>query len=174
MSCKPTSAAKIEAGAFIIPVGILLVTFGVIALKAERGGFAWGVAVPCLLFGLVAIGIGTGIAVRTAGQVAEITRDFEEAPTEMLAKELPRMQEVNANFKYTFVAFGLAVVVGLALIFLFRTDWARGLGPALILVGAIGFLIDGFAERRAVPYASALVELAKQHQIAQDNGPIKR
>lgn len=99
MSCKPTSAAKIEAVAFIIPVGILLVTFGVIALKAERGGFAWGVAVPCLLFGLVAIGIGTGIAVRTAGQVAEITRGYEEAPTEMLAKELPRMQKVKCQLQ---------------------------------------------------------------------------
>ncbi len=38
------------------------------------------------------------------------------------------------------------------------------LGPALILVGAIGFLIDGFAERRAQPYTDALESLAAEQE----------
>jgi len=33
----------------------------------------------------------------------------------------------------------------------------------LILVGAIGLLVDGFAERRAVPYTAALEMIAEQH-----------
>lgn len=160
---------QIEAIAFIIPVGVLLTAFGAVALKVERGGFAWGTAVPCILFGLVAIGVGAGIALRTPGQVADITRGYEEAPVAMIEKELPRIQKVNADFKVYFAAFGLAVAIGLALIFLVRTDWARGVGPALILVGAIGFFIDGFAERRAVPYTSALEELAEQHQVLREN-----
>ena len=53
---------QIEAIAFIIPIGVLLTAFGVIALKVERGGFAWGTAVPCILFGLLLIGVGAGIA----------------------------------------------------------------------------------------------------------------
>jgi len=43
---------KLEAFWFILPVGILLFIFGIVALKAERGGFAWGVAIPCLIFGI--------------------------------------------------------------------------------------------------------------------------
>lgn len=162
---------KLEAIAFIIPIGILLVAFGAVALKVERGGFAWGAAIPCFLFGLVLIATGAGIAGRTAGQVAEITKSFEEAPTTMLQKELPRIQKVNANFEVTFIAFGVAAAIGLALIFLVRTDWAKGLGSVLILIGAIGFLIDGFAERRAVPYTAALEKLAQQHQVVLENGP---
>jgi hypothetical protein len=160
---------QIEAIAFIIPVGILLTAFGLIALKVERGGFAWGTAVPCVLFGLVLIAVGAGVALRTPGQVAEIVKVFEQAPAVMIEKELPRMQKVNANFKVAFIAFGVAVAVGLALIFLIRTNWALGLGPALIPVGAIGFFIDGFAERRAIPYTSLLVELAEQHQVLKEN-----
>ena len=68
---------KIEAIWFILPIGVLLVAFGVMALKAERGGFAWGVAIPCFLFGIVLIAIGAGISLRTAGQVDEITRGFK-------------------------------------------------------------------------------------------------
>jgi len=43
---------KLEAFWFILPVGILIFFFGIVALKAERGGFAWGVARPCLIFGI--------------------------------------------------------------------------------------------------------------------------
>ena len=38
--------------------------------------------------------------------------------------------------------------------------------PALLIVGAMGFLIDGFAERRSRPYTAALEALAQQHGVA--------
>ena len=40
---------KIEALFFILPIGLALIAFGAVALKAEHGGFAWGVAVPAIL-----------------------------------------------------------------------------------------------------------------------------
>jgi hypothetical protein len=33
----------------------------------------------------------------------------------------------------------------------------------LILISAIGLLVDGFAERRAIPYTAALKEIAGKH-----------
>lgn len=81
------------------------------------------------------------------------------------------MEKVNANFRFTFYALGVLVAVGLALVLLVHTDWARGLGPALILAGAIGFFIDGFAERRAVPYTVALENVAEQYQVVPENRP---
>jgi len=154
---------KIEALAFILPVGLLLVAFGAVALKVERGGFAWGVAVPCFVFGLVLISIGASIGWRTANQVAEIANGFDSAPAEMVGTELPRMQQVDALFKQTYIAFAAATVVALVLIFAVRSDWARGLGAALVLIAGIGFLIDGFASRRTVPYSKALEQLAQEH-----------
>jgi uncharacterized membrane protein len=162
---------KLEAIAFIVPIGILLVAFGVIALKVERGGFAWGVAVPCFLFGLIFFGTGAGITARTATQVAEIKKAYERAPAAMVQAELPRMQKVNANFRTTFMAFGALAALGLAMPFLFRADWSRGAGAVLVLTGAIGLLIDGFAEQRAVPYTAALEQVAAQHQLGREYAP---
>ena len=159
---------KLEALFFILPVGIALAAFGAVALKAERGGYAWGVAIPCFLFGLVLIGTGIGVGARTSGQVAELKKGFEQAPAATVAKELPRMQKVNTNFRTTFFAFGVLAAIGLGLHYLFSTSWGRGLGAVLLLIGAIGLLVDGFAERRAEPYTAALKEVASQHEGGND------
>jgi hypothetical protein len=152
---------KLEALLFIVPLGLALVGFAVVALRVERGGFAWGVAGPCLLFGLVALVTGGTVAARTDRQVAALERSWAEAPAELARAELPRMEKVNADFRTYFAGFAVLVAAGLALVLLVRQPWGRGLGPALILVGALGFLIDGFASRRAVPYTAALEELAR-------------
>jgi hypothetical protein len=162
---------KLEALAFILPTGVVLVALAAVALKVERGGFAWGVAVPCALFGLVLIGTGVGVGARTAGQVAALEHSYREAPAVMIGKELPRMQKVNTNFRITFFALGVLAAIGLALHYLGGAGWGRGLGSVLILAGAVGLLIDGFAERRAVPYTAALEELAAQHGVGDAHSP---
>jgi len=151
---------KLEAIWFIVPLGLALVGFAMVALRVERGGFAWGVAAPCLLFGLVALATGGTVAARTDRQVAALERAYAASPAEMASSELPRMEKVEADFRTTFVCFCILCAAGLALVALVRAGWARGLGSALLLVGSLGFLIDGFASRRAVPYTTALVELA--------------
>ena len=72
---------KLEAWFFIFPVGVLLLAFAAVALKVERGGFAWGVAIPCVLAGLALIGTGIGVGSRTSGQVKELVRGYETAPS---------------------------------------------------------------------------------------------
>jgi hypothetical protein len=42
---------RIESLHFIVPIGIAMVAFAAVTLRAERGGFAWGLAVPLVLFG---------------------------------------------------------------------------------------------------------------------------
>jgi lipoprotein signal peptidase len=74
------------------------------------------------------------------------------------------MKKVNDNWPIYLSTWTVLVLVGLGLRFGLKADWAHGLGPALILVGAIGFLIDGFAERRAQPYTDALETLAAEHE----------
>ena len=153
---------KLEAFFFILPAGLVLLGLAAAALKAESGGFAWGVAVPCALFGLVLVGTGLGVGLRTDNQVAELRRAYEEAPAAMAAEELPRMEKVNANFRSTFIAFGVLAVLGVVLILGVRSDWAVGLGSVLVLASGIGFLVDGFASRRAVPYTAELIAISGQ------------
>lgn len=49
-------------------------------------------------------------------------------------------------------------VIGLALRILMKNDFAHGLGIALVFFSGVALLIDGFAERRARIYTSALME----------------
>jgi len=49
-------------------------------------------------------------------------------------------------------------VIGLALRFLMKNDFAHGVGIALVFFSGVALLIDGFAERCARIYTSALME----------------
>ena len=155
---------RLEALYYILPAGLLLIGLAVTALATDRGGFGWGLAVPLIGFGLVAIATGLHVGLRTPAQLETLQAQYREAPTEMLADERPRMEAVNANWPRLVAAWTALVVIGLGIRFGFRADWAQGLGPALVLIGAIGFLIDGFAERRARPYPAAVDHLALEHE----------
>lgn len=154
---------RIEALYYILPAGLLLIGMAATALATDRGAFGWSMAVPLALFGLVAVATGVNIGWRTPGQVAAIEQSLQASPADMLAEEIPRMEKVNANWPMLVASWTALVVLGLALRFGIAADWAHGLGPALILIGALGFLIDGFAERRARPYTAALTALATEH-----------
>jgi len=155
---------RLEALCFIVPIGVAMLAFAAVTLRAERGSFAWGLAIPLILFGVFAIGVGAAVGLRTAGQVAAVEAGFHRDPAAMLSDELPRMQTVNANWPTYIRMWTVLVLVGLGLRFGMKSDWAHGVGPALILIGALGFLIDGFAERRARPYTEALQLLAAEHR----------
>ncbi len=157
--CTPTSEGeKTEALCFILPVGLALLALAVTAIKAESGGFAWGVAIPCALFGLIFTATGIGVGARTAGQVAGIAQRYQDGPAALARAELERIQKVSRNFRLTFVVSGILTAIGLAIHYLAGPNLGRGLGAAIMLVSAIGLLVDGFAERRAEPYTDALKE----------------
>ncbi len=151
---------KLEAIYFILPAGLALVGFGIVAFKAERGGFAWGAAVPAIVFGLLLIATGLGIGLRTKSQVAALEEAHAESPVAMVQAELPRMEKVNKNFRATYFVFGALAALGLILHYA-GMGWSRSLGAVLVLGGGLGLLIDGFAERRAEPYTAALEQLAQ-------------
>lgn len=151
---------RIEALYFIIPAGLVMFALAGTALKAEGGAFGIAMAVPLIVFGLAFFGTGVGVGLRTNAQVAQLEAEYAASPTAMAEKELPRMRKVNANWPIYLTTWTVLVVVGLAVRFGLSADWAHGLAPGLILAGAIGFLIDGFAERRSRPYTAALEALS--------------
>lgn len=154
---------KIEAAFFIAPAGLVLLVVGIAALRAERGGFGWGVAVPCIGFGLVLLAVGIGVAGRTSGQVTALLGGYQASPAEMLRDEVARMHTVVRNFAITLPVFGAVAGLGLLVRFVLPWEWAKGAGPVLVLVGGIGLLIDGIADRRATPYVAALEAAAQEH-----------
>jgi hypothetical protein len=147
---------RAEALGFILPTGLALLGFAVVATKVERPAFGWGVAIPCIAFGTLAVAIGLTVGLRTPTQVTRLEAAFAATPSAMVAQELTRIREVGRLFDLYAKGHLLCVLLGVALRFLSRADWARGSGPALILVAAFGLMIDGFAHRRCAPYVAAL------------------
>ena len=150
---------KLEALWFIVPIGVALLVLAGVALRVERGGFAWGIAIPAVLFGLVLLGTGIGVGARTSGQVAALDQQHRTEPAALRTAELARMEVVNASFRTYFITSGVVAALGLILVFAVPTDWARGAGAVLLLVASLVLLIDGFASRRAEPYVAALEAL---------------
>ncbi|MER2560430.1 MAG: hypothetical protein ABTQ32_06925 [Myxococcaceae bacterium] len=157
---------RAEALFFIAPAAVLLFVVAGAALKSEGGAFGVGMAVPMVVFGLVALGTGLAVGFRTPAQVATLEAEYAASPKAMVEKELPRMRKVNANWPIYLATWTALVLAGLVLRFGLKAEWAHGLGPGLLIVGAMGFLIDGFAERRSRPYTAALEALAQQHGVA--------
>lgn len=156
---------RVEALFFIAPAALILFVVAGAAVKSEGGAFGIGMAVPMVLFGLVALGTGLAVGLRTPSQMATLEAEYAASPKVMVEKELPRMRKVNANWPIFLGTWAALVLVGLALRFGLTAEWAHGVGPGLIIVGAMGFLIDGFAERRSRPYTAALEALAQQHGV---------
>ncbi len=150
---------KLEAALFIAPVGLLFLALAFGAWRSESGGFMWGTVIPAALIGLILLGTGIGVATRTAGQVETIERSYAEDPSGLAQVELPRMHQVMQLFSRTLPTFAVLVVLGLLLRYGVRSGWAAGLGAVLVAGGGVGMLIDGFAERRALPYIAALEAL---------------
>lgn len=162
---------RIESFYYIVPAGLLLLGMAATAVISDRGSFGWGMGVPLGLVGVVVLVVGIYVGARTPGQLAELERAYEQDPAAMVAEELPRMEKVNENWPRLVATWAGLVVLGVGLRFAFKADWAHGVGPALIVVGAVGFLIDGFAERRARPYTQALESLAAEQGVGGPSPP---
>ena len=147
---------KIEALVFILPIGLLSLVFGAWLFTDGSSGFARGVATPFLLMGLLMTTVGGVVGYRAPGQVAQFQQALQTDPQAALAVESQRMKKVNAAWSKYLLLWGLMGVLGLGLRFATVGDFSQGLGIALVLFAGVGLMVDGFAERRAHAYGSAL------------------
>jgi hypothetical protein len=155
---------RIEALCYILPAGVILLGLAATAWASHKNGFGVGLAVPLVVLGLTTVAVGIAVGLKTPNQVDQLESAYRDDPAAMVSKELPRMQAVNENWPRLVMTWASLILIGMTLRFLLRHDWAHGAGIALILCGAVGLLIDGFAERRARPYTDELERLSVEHQ----------
>jgi hypothetical protein len=147
---------KIEALVFILPLGLLSLVFAAWLLSDNPDGFTRGVALPFAVMGVVMVGAGGVVGYRTPAQVRALEAGLQATPGPALEAELARMERVNRAWPRYLVLWAACGVVGLLLRFATRGDFTQGLGISLVFFAGVGLLVDGFAERRARPYAAAL------------------
>lgn len=150
---------KFEALVFILPLGLLSLVFGGWLYVDGVTTFNKGVAIPFLLMGLLMTTIGATVGFRTPAQLLHLQTQVQTAPESTRIAEIKRMDKVNNAWKFYLIIWGLFGVVGLIFRFAIPTDFAQGLGIALIFFSGVGLLVDGFAERRTHPYMKALTEI---------------
>lgn len=153
---------RTEALFFIVPIGFLSLVFAGIVYRTQQGGFMWGIVIPFVLLGLALLATGAVVGLRTPGQVEHLAALYEADKAAFIAEEMPRMEQVNANWPRYVAMYVVFLVIGSLLRFAVHEDWALSAGTALLLFAAIGLFIDGFAERRADPYTKALEELSSR------------
>ena len=147
---------KVEALVFILPIGLLSLVFGGWLLSEGDGGFTRGVALPFLVMGLVASVVGGVVGFRTPSQVKTLEASIARAPEQAVSEEIFRMEKVNRAWPQYLAVWAVFGVAGLVLRFALKSDFAQGLGIALVFFSGVCLLIDGFAERRARPYTEVL------------------
>lgn len=140
----------------LVALGVVLLGAALWVWRTQSGPFAWWLLVPLAVLGVGALGGGAAFARKTDVQVAALTAELAARPAALVAAESARMEKVNANWPRLKLAWAVIAILAIVLLEVVKRDWSSGLGLALMLIATLGFFIDVFAERRAVPYTEAL------------------
>ena len=160
-------AEKQESLLFLI-VGIAAIMLALIFFIFIRSNplFYKGAAIPLLAIGIVQCVVGFTVYSRSNKQMNEVAYNIGMEPVSYTrTQELPRMETVMKNFviyRWVEIAF---ILIGVGLIFLFRTNPDRsfwyGLGITLAIQAFLMLGADFFAERRGGVYTEELENLVK-------------
>ncbi|MGH9369270.1 MAG: hypothetical protein ACRD3M_16540 [Thermoanaerobaculia bacterium] len=141
--------AEKQAGALAAALGLLAFAFS--SLLWRTGTPLRAMVWPVALVGLVEIGVGAGLILRTDGQGERLRKGLASRPVETRAAELSRMERVNRSFRVIEALEVLLFASPAALLLRARPAWAAA-GMGLLVQASVMLVFDLFAERRAHAY----------------------
>lgn len=145
-----------------IAQGKLMLLVGAIALLATI--FAWksggellrGMLIPMVLIVLIATGYGGFMQIGRVAYVKDLAERYENDPEGSRAAEIARVQNDCKNYRMMNYIWSAFFVAGVALVFIAGSGTWKGLGLGLIVLSAVGFVLDNFLHERAAVYLKAL------------------
>jgi hypothetical protein len=155
------NAEKKESLLFLI-MGLVAIIAAILFFVVGKTTFFKGLAIPCILIGLLHIVVGFTVYKRSDNQRTDIAYQYSMANGHAPAAEITRMQKVMKDFAtYRYTEIFLAIV-GIVLVLLFRTNLDRqfwyGFGIALAIEALLSLGADYFAEKRGHVYIKALTD----------------
>jgi hypothetical protein len=141
---------------------LILVAGGVCLIAAAwlwfwvREPFARGLAATLLLTAALGLGVGGSVYFRTDRQVTQLLELQRADQVRFAAEEGPRIHAVVRSFGQYRVGYAIAVILALGFVFLSARPLFHGMAVGLLVLAALGFTIDFYAEARAVQYVHAL------------------
>lgn len=146
---------KSEALLILLAGGVCLITAAWLWFWI-REPFARGLASALLLTAALGLGVGGSVYFRTDSQVQQLLELQRTDRVRFAAEEGPRIHAVVRSFGQYRVGYAIAVILALGLVFLSGRPLFQGVAVGLLILAALGFTIDFYAEARAVQYVHAL------------------
>ena len=149
------SGEKSEA-ALILLAGALCLAVASWLWFAVRQPFARGIAGALLLSAALGLGVGGSVYFRTDDQVRQLLELQARDPGRFAVEEGPRIRAVVRSFALYRIGYAVAVLLALCCVFVLGRPVFHGVAVGLLVLAALGFTIDYYAEARAVDYVRAL------------------
>lgn len=153
-------SAEKQGSLFFLSVGIVAVIAALILFFVLKTPFYKGAAIPMIIVGLIAGGIGFTFYNRSDDDRIRNVYAYDLNPDELKQKEYPRMQKVMTSFKAIIIAEVVFSAAAIFLFFYFRTNTAQqlwsGVGAGLFIMAVAALLLDVAAQRRAAVYTKGL------------------
>jgi hypothetical protein len=149
------SGEKAES-ALILLAGIVCLLAAIWLWFWVRQPFTRGLAASLLLVAALGLGVGGSVYFRTDTQARQLLELQQRDPGRFAAQEGPRIHEVVKSFGAYRICYAIAVLLALVCVFAVGRPAYHGLAVGLLLLAALGFTIDYYAEARAKSYVQSL------------------
>jgi hypothetical protein len=136
--------------------GLVVIAVGLWLWRGYGGGLGAAMGITLLVVGLAASAGGVGLARTVSRRGDALAREDKTDRPGAVARELARMEKVNAAWPWLERAWAVLMLAAVAGFTFVKRDWVTGLCLALILLSALLFVIDTFAERRALLYTERI------------------
>jgi hypothetical protein len=146
---------KAEA-VWILAAGVACIVAATVFWFVAREPFARGLALALLIMAGLGVGVGGTVYFRSDSQARQLLELQRTNPAQFAAVEGPRIRQVVHSFSLYRLAYAAAVLLALFLVFVLGKPSQHGFAVGLLLLAALGFTIDFFAERRADQYLQTL------------------
>lgn len=148
-----------KAEAFWILLAGLAALAGALVLWFwAREPFARGLALALVLVAVLGIGVGGTVYFRSDAQARQLVELRATSAERFAGEEGPRIAQVLRSFGWYRYGYFAATIIALMLVFGSGRPFPQGIAVGLLLLAALGFTIDFYAEHRAVDYRQALIQ----------------
>lgn len=137
---------------------VLLVVVLFIRQRSTTGSFSRGLLWPWLIVGGLLTASAPFMWMNNHRRLERMPVELQSDARAFVEKDLARMHIVNQAWLPLKVFWTLLVVAGLGLTFTGRAPHWKGLGMAVLLIGALGHVADGIASRNAEQYTRQLLQ----------------
>jgi hypothetical protein len=153
-------------------IGLNTVVVGIYCWLVVRKPFYSGLAYPFVLIGLIELFVGVTVFLRSPKDIERVENFAVLEPHRILKEEIPRMEGVARSFVYLRYAELALLATGILMMYLMKSDLAKGLGLGLFIQASAILAADYFAERRAETYQKELRKSVEGMQkVTSSPGP---